>query len=134
MVLTVLAQNVGGQASINESGVVPDRATQLVGGTTTVAKTGTTILIGALDWVGIKIRRNGDKRRFGRDRGSRVLERPGSGARPAQELRASESSLQAIVRVGTSSRSRYAGLGTEGTRGDPPRSHRPIQVRRTQAS
>ena len=48
--------------------------------------------------------------------------------------KASESSLQAMVRLGTSSRSRYTGLGTEGTRGAPPRSHRPIQVRRTQAS
>jgi hypothetical protein len=48
--------------------------------------------------------------------------------------KASESSLQAMVRLGTSSRSRDTGLGTEGTRGAPPRSHRPIQVRRTQAS
>ncbi len=47
MVLTVLPQSVGGQVSVNESGVVHDRAKQLLGGTTTVAKPGTTILVGA---------------------------------------------------------------------------------------
>ena len=62
---------------------------------------------------------------------ARSLARPSTHSLPKK---ASESSLQAMVRLGTSSRSRYTGLGTEGTRGAPPRSHRPIQVRRTQAS
>src|SRR5262249_7788253 len=48
--------------------------------------------------------------------------------------KASESSLQTMVFPGTSLRSRCTDLGTEGTRGAPPRSHRPIQVRRTKAS
>ena len=50
VVLTVLAQNVGGQVSASESGAVHDRAMQLVSGIPVVAETGTTILIGTLDF------------------------------------------------------------------------------------
>ena len=52
---------------------------------------------------------------------------------PRQIVRSGDA-LQAMVRLGSSSRSRYTGLGTDGSRGAPPRSHRPIHVRRTQAS
>jgi hypothetical protein len=62
---------------------------------------------------------------------TRSLARPSTLSLPRK---ASETSLQAMVRPGTSSWSKDTGLGTDGTRGAPPRSHRPIQVRRTHAS
>ena len=50
MVLTVLAQNVTGQVGVSKSGLVYNRATQLFGGTMTVTNTGTTNLIGTLEF------------------------------------------------------------------------------------
>ena len=50
MVLTVLAQNVTSQVRVSKSGLVYNRATQLFGGTVTITNTGTTNLIGALEF------------------------------------------------------------------------------------
>ena len=50
VVLTVLAQNVTGQVGVSKSGLVYNRATQLFGGTMTVTNTGTTNLIGTLEF------------------------------------------------------------------------------------
>ncbi len=50
MVLTVLARNVTSQVGVSKSGLVYNRATQLFGGTITITNTGTTNLIGTLDF------------------------------------------------------------------------------------
>jgi hypothetical protein len=48
--LTVSPANVTGQVSINKSGLVYNRSTQLFGGTITITNTGTTNLIGILEF------------------------------------------------------------------------------------
>ena len=50
VVLTVLSQNQDSQVSISKSGLVHNRDTQLFGGTVTIANTGTTNLIGTLEF------------------------------------------------------------------------------------
>ncbi|MGO9463821.1 MAG: beta strand repeat-containing protein, partial [Isosphaeraceae bacterium] len=50
VVLTVLARNVTSQVGVSKSGLVYNRATQLFGGTITITNTGTTNLIGTLDF------------------------------------------------------------------------------------
>ena len=50
VVLTVLARNVTSQVRVSKSGLVYNRATQLFGGTITVTNTGTTNLIGTLEF------------------------------------------------------------------------------------
>lgn len=50
MVLTVLAHNVTSQVQVSKSGLVYNRATQLFGGTITITNTGTTNLIGPLEF------------------------------------------------------------------------------------
>ena len=50
VVLTVLAQNAGSQVTVSKSGLAYDRNTQLFGGTITIANTGTTNLVGTLEF------------------------------------------------------------------------------------
>ena len=50
VVLTVLAQNASSQVRVSKSGLVYNRATQLFGGTITITNTGTTNLIGTLEF------------------------------------------------------------------------------------
>ena len=50
LTLTVNPANVTGQISVSKSGLVYNRATQLFGGTITITNTGTTDLIGTLEF------------------------------------------------------------------------------------
>ena len=50
VVLTVLAKNVSSQVKISKSGLVYNRATQLFGGMVVITNTGTTDLVGTLEF------------------------------------------------------------------------------------